>query len=66
MLVIVLLNMGYARKGKYESDYIPFGVVLKKKFLLQEEVSVLKQQLQETLSSVSRYEQRIESLIFEK
>ena len=58
--------MGYARKGKYESNYIPFGVVLKKNFLLQEEVAVLRQQLQETLNSVSIYEQRIEYLILEK
>ena len=58
--------MGYARKGKYERDYIPFRVVLKKNFLLQEEVSVLRQQLREILNSVSMYEQRIESLIVEK
>ena len=42
VLVIVLLTMGYSHKGKYERDYIPFGVVLKKNFLLQEEVSVLR------------------------
>ena len=56
--------MGYARKVKY--DYIPFGVVLKKNFLLQEEVAELNQQLSAANNAMLIYEQRIDRLISEK
>ena len=62
--VSTLFNMGYARKAKY--DYIPFGVVLKKNFLLQEEVAELNQQLSAANNAMLIYEQRIDRLISEK
>ena len=57
--------MGVKVKGKYTNVYIPFEYVLKKNYLLQEEVSNLSQELKAALNLVSEYEQKMKCIIFE-
>ena len=59
-------NMGVQVHQRYERKYIPFEKVLKKNFLLQEEVEVLNQQLSSALNSLSILENRTNYLILTK
>lgn len=59
-------NMGVQVHQGYERKYIPFEKVLKKNFLLQEEVEVLNQQLSSALNAVSILENRTNYLISTK
>ena len=64
-VVRFIVNMGVKVKGKYTNVYIPFEHVLKKNYLLQEEVSNLSQELKAALNLVSEYEQKMKCIIFE-
>ena len=57
--------MGVKVKRGYKLEYIPFEQVLKKNFLLQEEVEQLSNKLIVALNTVSQKEQEIEFLITE-
>ena len=57
--------MGVKVKQGYKTDYIPFEHVLKKNYLLQEEVAQLSHRLKVALNAVSQQEQMIDLLISE-
>lgn len=63
--VSLLLNMGYATRGRHSRDYIPFEVVLKKNFLLQEQISEKNEALLQANKQVREYERMIENLRIE-
>ena len=54
--------MGVKIKREYTRDYIPFEKVLKKNFLLQEEVLQVSQKLSDALDIVSQKEKFIDEL----
>ena len=62
-VVSFIVNMGVKVKGDYTKVYIPFVQVMKKNYLLQEEVSNLSQELTAALNLVSEYQQRMDYII---
>ena len=53
------------KSGYMQDEYIPFGHVLKKNFLLQKSVSQVSEELAIALSKVTWYEQKVAGLLAE-
>ena len=62
VIFLSVATMGVKIKREYTRDYIPFEKVLKKNFLLQEEVLQVSQKLSDALDIVSEKEKFIDEL----